>query len=389
MDLYASTTTARLLLHSVCAGAAADPATLAKFMAWRTKCSDPGTASTAQPSASVPLPCHRRVCLFGAVAWSDARTEYNHMVGVEEKDTNRRYFEDQCMVNDFWFQYSGTGLWGTKEPDIDKDYVDVPKLEEVTQAELAFCSDKTKTVPLFLDTCSKIFGTANIPATTIDPVGQTLLAVYGKSSKEGTADRVAEAEHLLKDTAKCLSAQPFALVAQAFVRKDAAEISRNLAAVTPAQLGDPQCGELQTYSMETIGPVRRPLNGYDENLCELSTVKCPLVFSISKDVNPAGPKNVTLEGARCGQHFYFLRTFVLSRAQSSFMEDATKVCQCVIALWALASPSLSPGTDAALSAMPLADCVKAANGGFTLLPSFLFTAVAAGLAVFGARARFA
>jgi len=167
-----------------------------------------------------------------------------------------------------------------------------------------------------LDTCSKIFGTVNIPATTVDPVGQALVAVYGKSSKEGTADRVAEAATLLEDTAKCLSAQPFALVAQAVARKDAAAVASNLAAVKLDKL---QCGELQTYSIETIGPVRRPLQGYDENLCELSTVKCPLVFSVGKDVNPAGPKNVTLEGARCGQHFFYFRTFVLSRAQSSFM----------------------------------------------------------------------
>ncbi len=43
-----------------------DQSTMAKFMAWGAKCSDPGTASTAHPSASVPSPCHRRVCLFGA-----------------------------------------------------------------------------------------------------------------------------------------------------------------------------------------------------------------------------------------------------------------------------------------------------------------------------------
>jgi len=154
-------------------------------------------------------------------------------------------------------------------------------------------------------------------------VGQALVAVYGNSSKDGTADRKAEVETLEKDTAKCLSAKPFELVAQAFVRKDAAAVLRNLAAVTRdqlvTQLGDPQCGQLQTYSIETIGPVRRPLKGYDERVCELSTVKCPLVFSVGKDVNPAGPKNVTLEGARCGQHFFYFRTFVLSRAQSSFM----------------------------------------------------------------------
>jgi hypothetical protein len=59
------------------------------------------------------------------------------------------------------------------------------------------------------------------------------------------------------------------------------------------------------------------------------------------------------------------------------------------ALWALVSPTLPPGFGAALGGMSVGDCVKAANGGFTLLPSFLFTAVAAGFAVFGARACFA
>lgn len=258
--------------------------------------------------------------LAHTMAWSDTRTEYKHMVGVEEKDVNRRYFEDQCMVNDFWFQHSGTGLWGTKEPDIDKDYVDVPKLKEVNQTKVARCSDNT-TVTAIRDRCFKIFGTVNITDTTVDPVGKALDAVYGNSSKEGTADRVAEASTLRQDTAKCLSAKPFALVAQAFARKDAAAVVSNLAAVTLDKL---QCGELQTYSIETIGPVRRPLQGYDEHLCELSSITagngtCPLVFSIGKDVNPAGPKLVTIVSARCGQHFFYFRTFVLSRAQSSFM----------------------------------------------------------------------
>ena len=61
------------------------------------------------------------------------------------------------------------------------------------------------------------------------------------------------------------------------------------------------------------------------------------------------------------------------------------------ALWALVSPTLPPGSGAVTSGSTQADCVKAmaASSGLTVLPSFLFTAAAAGLAVFGARARFA
>ncbi len=58
------------------------------------------------------------------------------------------------------------------------------------------------------------------------------------------------------------------------------------------------------------------------------------------------------------------------------------------ALWALVSPTLPSGYGALMSSQ--ADCVKGmASGGLTVLPSFLFTAAAAGLAVFGACARFA
>jgi len=191
---------------------------------------------------------------------------------------------------------------------------------------LDFCSDKTKTVPLFLDTCSRIFrSTVTIDANDKDFTAKALERVYGDDYTKGDAkQKAAKEKDLEADTKRCMSARPFALVAKAIAefasdRKDAAAVERNLTAVTPAQLGDPQCGELQTYSIETIGPVRRPLKGYDERVCELSTVKCPLVFSVGKDVNPAGPKNVTLEGARCGQPFFYFRTFVLSRAQSSFM----------------------------------------------------------------------
>jgi hypothetical protein len=76
--------------------------------------------------------------------------------------------------------------------------------------------------------------------------------------------------------------------------------------------------------------------------------------------------------------------------------DLSKFCPCVSdaqkdpAVWATlnAADATSTRAEKVNWNQFAADC-KIANGGLTVSPSFLFAATAAGLAMFGARARFA
>jgi hypothetical protein len=71
----------------------------------------------------------------------------------------------------------------------------------------------------------------------------------------------------------------------------------------------------------------------------------------------------------------------------------TMRCTCdaqkVPAIWAAVGPKVLSAPGAPTNSELAAICAKVANGGLTVSPSVLFAAIAAGLAVFGARARLA
>ncbi len=75
--------------------------------------------------------------------------------------------------------------------------------------------------------------------------------------------------------------------------------------------------------------------------------------------------------------------------------DAPKICGCISdaqkdsKLWAMMNAEAASAPGAVNMNQFVANCAKVANGGLTVSPSFLFAAAAAGLALFGARARFA
>jgi hypothetical protein len=192
-------------------------------------------------------------------AWSNTRVDYNIMVKDGSKDEARMYFEDQCMVNDFWMNVQGTSIWGTKQSDVPAQFVDVPPVRLVdVPVPGAGCCDALRVNKAYVDYLRNVMNVtaSNLPdATTLpDP--------------------------------HCCDLQTYDVTKKRIGNKFNRTVCEN------AMIGT-------------------------------NKTACPLIFELNHAANLWVPKNqtrlLTVESARCGQSFYLFRIFILSRAQSAFM----------------------------------------------------------------------
>jgi hypothetical protein len=236
------------------------------------------------------------------------------------------YFEDQCFVNDYWFGYSGKGLWGTKEPEIDEKHVNVRPVHAVLATEVARCSNTVNVTQTMNSTCNDLFS-AGFHVDAIfnekNPTNKAVqAALNGVLPGEEQNALNALKEVYTRDLTRCMAVRAFENVTKAFNAKSTSGVKDALALVTADKFTDPKCGEPQTYTDDGRGNKKRNPVGYDANVCGLSAINCPLIFSIDSSTNSfitSTPKLYTVESARCGEDFFIFRLFVLSRAQSSFM----------------------------------------------------------------------
>jgi hypothetical protein len=104
---------------------------------------------------------------------------------------------------------------------------------------------------------------------------------------------------------------------------------------------------------------------------------------------PAGTARRLLRCRRCTNAFFFRWLGCLFAADEMGIMRCTCDAQKDPVIWAAVGKTVLSAPGAPTNSELAAACAKVANGGLTVSPSFLFAATAAGLAVFGARARFA